>query len=180
MKRIFIFIFIFIFSSKLFSATFIEEYPALTNTLVGMSAVFLTGIVYDFVIYPEKSYSYAGVNPRISLLKSAIYPGWGQFYNGRKKKAVLFSSFFSGGVILYLYSEYNVRKNYNMYLDTGEGRYYKSYLSNFNFRKYVFVSLVAFYVYNFLEAYIDGFFANDTIELSFNNGSMVFGLIKKF
>lgn len=145
---------------------FAERYPAVVNAAIGMGSAFMTGIIYDFVIYPDKSYRYLGINPRISLLKSAVYPGWGQYYNGDVRKAVIYSGLFTGGLIYYFLTDHYVKKYYEKYSNSGNYEYYNRYTTEFTIRKYTFISLIVFYVYNFLGAYIDGFFYDTGTNLS--------------
>jgi len=167
MKKIFIVLIMFLLVSRvLFSGTIdvVGKYPAAVNSLIGMGTVFVTSMVYDFVIYPERRYS--GVDPRSSLIKSAVFPGWGQYANNRRAKGIVFSSIFSGLTAFYLFSDYNTNRNMRLYSSTGEDKYYTAYINNFNVRKYTFVAIVSFYVFNVLDAYVDAFFTNDRLEIS--------------
>lgn len=156
-----------------FNFLFAEENLQMTNTITYITNITLiTNIIITspeiLKNYLHKERQFYIKDLRYNLLKpiwrSAVLPGWGQYYNGSWTKAVIFNSLFfitlGGGIIYYIKSENNYDK-YKSITSTVEdyklkmGKYWDAYMENHAYSISFFVATGMVYLYNIADAYID-------------------------
>jgi hypothetical protein len=109
-------------------------------------------------------------SPWGAVLRSAILPGFGQFYNESYWKIPVIwgvgALFISGWV----YNNNLYQDNKNLFIETGNSLYklnrdfYRDQRDNFT------IYLVILYILNLVDAYVDAHLFDFTIEQDFNSG----------
>jgi hypothetical protein len=110
-------------------------------------------------------------SPWGAVLRSAVLPGFGQFYNESYWKIPVIwgvgALFISGWV----YNNNLYKDNKNLFIDTGNSLYklnrdfYRDQRDNFT------IYLVVLYVLNLVDAYVDAQLFDFSVEEDFNSGS---------
>ena len=118
----------------------------------------------DTVFVMEKS-------PWGAVLRSAVIPGLGQFYNESYWKIPIIwgvgALFISG----WIYNDNLYVENKDLYFETGDERY-KSYRDFYRDQRDNFtIYMVILYILNLVDAYVDAHLYDFTIEENFVTGS---------
>ncbi len=93
-------------------------------------------------------------SPLRSMLRSAVIPGWGQFYTGHPYRgSILFT--LEGFLFTFAWAEnYRADRNWESYQATGESRFLEAYDRHFNRGRDLMSFALAVFLINIADAYV--------------------------
>jgi hypothetical protein len=93
-------------------------------------------------------------SPLRSMLRSAVIPGWGQFYTGHPYRGSIFFTL-EGFLFTFAWAEnYRADRNWESYLTTGESRFLEAYDRHFNRGRDLMSFALAVFLINIADAYV--------------------------
>ncbi len=92
------------------------------------------------------------------MLRSLVFPGWGQFYNDEPVKGLLYGTLEFGLLGLVLYENHEAENAREMYLETGQESWQNSYDNHSDLRRDFIWYTAGAWVVGLLDAYVDAYF----------------------
>ena len=93
-------------------------------------------------------------SPLFSMLRSAVLPGWGQFYTGHPYRGGLFFSL-EGFLFTYSWAEnHRANRDWDAYRTTGDSRFLDAYDSHFKRGRDLVGYALAVFLVNIADAYV--------------------------
>ncbi len=109
-------------------------------------------------------------SPLFSMLRSAVLPGWGQFYTGHPYRGSLFFTL-EGFLVTFAWAEnYRADRNWESYLATGESRYLDAYDRHFNRGRDLVSYAIAVLLINVADAYVCAHLYDFDSKVTFDEG----------
>jgi hypothetical protein len=108
-------------------------------------------------------------SPSLALLRSAVLPGWGQFYTGHPYKgSVIFVA--EGMLVAFAWSENRkANRNLEIFDRTGESVYFDKYKKHFDRGQNLLSWAIVTFLYNMADAYVSAHLYDFDSKVSFDD-----------
>ncbi|MCK5133020.1 MAG: hypothetical protein KAR40_12815 [Candidatus Sabulitectum sp.] len=115
-------------------------------------------------------------NPQGAMLRSLVLPGWGQFYNDKPVKGLLYGTLELGLLGLVFYENSKAEHAREMYAETGLASWQNNYDTHSSLRRTFIWYTAGAWVVGLLDAYVDAYLFSFEAENAVFDGDVGFTL----
>ncbi len=119
-------------------------------------------------------------SPSLAMLRSAVLPGWGQFYTGHPWRGSLILAA-EGTLLAFAWSENRkADRNWETYDRTGEPAYFDIYEKHFHRANNLLSWAIVVFLYNVADAYVSAHLYDFDSKISFDEDRLEVSMTWKF